>query len=259
MKRIKQYLLSLFAILFFVGCAKDPALFTETDGLYFDTPDGNIYYSFAKYPNKVVDTIQIPIIVFGNNAGTARPISIEDLTGADFTAVKGVHFKLVNNPLMPANAYKTTLPVVVYRTPDLESNTVKFALKINQNSAFPGKGITAQQSVTINLAYIQQPASWGTLTGLPFAGYSTNFGTWTKTKYKLILDALYDPVKGESITEFPEGSRFVGQHPVAYDHYVAIVRNYIRENYPGNYGGTGATLRDPDANNQLIQVGPANY
>lgn len=259
MKSIKSYLPLFFAILLFVGCEEDPTLFAETDGLSFGTSDPNIYYSFAKYPTKLTDTVQIPINVFGNAAATARPIDIEILTGADLTAVAGVHFKVLGNNVIPANSFKTIIPVVVYRTVDLESTTVKFALKIKQNSAFPGAGITTQQSVTINLAYIQQPATWGTLTGSAFAGYNTNFGTWTKTKYKLILEALYDPIKGETITEFPIGSRFAGQHPVAYDHYVAAVRNYIKINYPGNYGGPGATLKDPDANNQVIQVGPANY
>ncbi|MOA44232.1 hypothetical protein D3C78_1664710 [compost metagenome] len=89
-----------------------------------------------------------------------------------------------------------------------------------------------------------------------FAGYKDNFGTWTKTKYKLILDALYDPKTGTTVTEFP-GSRFLP--PVLYNQYVAIVRNYIKANYPGNYGGSGATLLDPDNNNMPVQVGPANY
>ncbi|WP_029277071.1 DUF4843 domain-containing protein [Pedobacter borealis] len=259
MKNLKSYLPALFAVLFFVGCAKDPALFTESDGLSFGTTDPNIYYSFAKYPTKLIDTLQIPINVFGNAAATARPISIEVLNSPDLNAVQGVHFKLLSNPVIPANSFKTNISIAVYRTIDLEAATVKFALKIKPNDAFPGNGISAQQSLTINLAYIQQPVTWGTLTGLPFAGYSTNFGTWTKTKYKLILEALYDPLKGETVTEFASGNRFAGQHPIIYDQYVAVVRNYIRVNYPGNYGGSGATLKDPDANNQLIQVGPANY
>lgn len=256
MKRLKPYLLSFFAILFFAGCEKDPALFKEADGLYFAATDGSIYYSFAKYPKKLIDTVRIPVNVFGDAAATDRAISVENVSSADLNAVEGVHFKLPATMVMPANAYKTTIPVVVYRTPDLESIAVKFKLKINQNAAFSGSGITNQQTVMVNLAYIQQPATWGTMTGVYFAGYSTNFGTWTKTKYKLILDALYDPVKGETVTEFP-GNRT--QPPVIYNQYVIIVRNYIRVNYPGNYGGVGAKLLDPDANNQPVQVGPANY
>nr|WP_199077323.1 DUF4843 domain-containing protein [Pedobacter sp. ASV19] len=252
-------LLFFFVLPFFMGCEKAPALFSESDGLYFGTTDGNIYYSFAKYPRKLIDTIQIPVNVFGNASATDRSISIENVKSGDFNAIEGQHFKLISNVVMPANTYKTMVPVIVYRTPDLESSTVQFKLKIDKNAGFPGDGITNQQSVTVNLAYIQQPATWGTFTGLPFAGYSTNFGTWTRTKYKLILDALYDPEKGEAITEFPIGNRFAGQHPILYDQYVIMVRNYIRTNYPGNYGGSGAVLRDPDANNQPIQVGPANY
>ncbi|MBB2147388.1 DUF4843 domain-containing protein [Pedobacter gandavensis] len=259
MKPYPAYLFFLVFIPFFMGCEKQPQLFEESDGLYFGTASPNFYYSFAKFPRKLIDTIQIPINVFGNAAGTERAISIENIKSAEFEAVEGVHFKLLSDVKIPANAFKATVPVAVYRTPELETKGLKFKLAINKNAAFPGTGITSQQEVTVNLTYIQQPASWGTLTGNPFAGYSANFGSWTKTKYKLILDALYDPLTGTTVTEFPEGNRFTGQHPVAYDHYVAIVRNYIRLNYPGNYGGVGASIKDPDANNQPVQVGPSNY
>ncbi|MNR23793.1 hypothetical protein D3C85_1408340 [compost metagenome] len=144
----------------------------------------------------------------------------------------------------------------MYRTPDLEENIVKFKLKINQNDVFPSEGITNQQTITINLAYIQKPASWGTPTGSEYAAAMTNFGSWTKTKYKVILEALYDAEKGETITEFPGGR---AQPPVMYAQYLSIVRNYIRVNYPGNYDGVGLKLLDPDANNQPVRVGPANY
>ncbi|WP_222536872.1 DUF4843 domain-containing protein [Pedobacter polysacchareus] len=259
MQSLKSYLLLSFVLLFFSGCEKDPAVFVEEDGLYFAATNGSFYYTFAKYPRKLVDTIQIPLNVFGNAAPVDRVVSLEKITSDEFNAVEGKHFKFADQVIIPANAFKGTIPVVFYRTPDLELNSVKFKLSINKNAAFPGSGITSQQSITVKLGYLQQPDTWGTLAGSPFAGFSGNFGTWTKTKYKLILDALYDEEKGETIAEFPEGSRFVGQHPPIYDQYVAIVRNYIRIHYPGNYGGTGAVLRDPDANNQLILVGPANY
>ena len=117
--------------------------------------------------------------------------------------------------------------------------------------------------IKIKTAYLQKPPTWGEPTGFPWAGYINNFGTWTRTKYKVILDALYDPVGDTTITEFPLGTRAVNQFPPVYTQYLQIVKNYIRTNYPGNYStpiGIGATLRDPDMpNNPVIQVGPANY
>jgi hypothetical protein len=84
-------------------------------------------------------------------------------------------------------------------------------------------------------------------------------GTWTKTKYKLILEALYDKASDTTVSEFPS-SRFGS--PAIYIQYLQLTKNYIRTKYPGNYStpvGIGATLRDPDAGNAVIQVGPANY
>jgi hypothetical protein len=255
MKKIFLFLLPVIVILSFIGCVKNPELYSQTDGLYFGAD--SVAYSFALYPQKTIDTVHIPVNVLGKPLGVDRPISVSIATGPLYNAVSGVHYKLLSNPVMPANAVTTTIPVVVYRTPDLDSTAVKFAFKINQNSGFPGQGITANQTVIVNLAYIQKPATWGTLTGLPWAGYSANFGTWTKTKYKLILAALYNPATGTTVTEFPVGSRFAP--PLIYSQYLALVRDYILTNYPGNYGLPGATLTDPDANNQVIKVGPANY
>jgi len=109
------------------------------------------------------------------------------------------------------------------------------------------------------VGYLQKPPTWGEIGGSQWAGYSSNFGTWTKTKYKVILDALYDPTSDTTVSEFP-ANRFAA--PAVYLQYLQLVKNYIRTKYPGNYStplGVGPTLRDPDANNAVIQVGPANY
>ena len=84
-------------------------------------------------------------------------------------------------------------------------------------------------------------------------------GTWTRTKYKVVLDALYDPVSDTTVSEFPYGR---SQPPAIYIQYLQLVKNYIRTKYPGNYSfprGIGATLRDPDNKDSVIQVGPSNY
>jgi hypothetical protein len=261
MKSGLQYFTAFLLILFFFGCKEDPALFTGSDGLYFGTADTTISYSFAKYPKKVKDTINVPVSILGNPAATDRSFSVEVIPStADGIAIEGTHFKMPGNLSIPAKAVVGIIPVVVYRTPDLEAGKqVKINIRLKKDQNFPADGINAKQKLTINLAYIQKPDSWGEFTGTVtgfFAGYQTNFGTWSPTKYKVILDALYDPATGVTVTEFP-GSRF--SPPVTYNLYVATVRNYIKTNYPGNYGLGGAVLNDPDNGNKPIQVGPANY
>lgn len=253
-----QYIAAVCCFLF-AACQEDPALFSEADGVYFNT-DTLLTYSFAKYPRKTTDTIQIPVNVLGNSSGNDRPIGFEVMQLTANNAIEGIHFKILTDAKVPGNKFAGTIPVVIYRTEDLDTgNVARFSIRLKQNADFPAQGIASGQKLTVSLSYIQQPLTWGEFLGNKtgqFAGYKDNFGTWTKTKYKLILDALYDPKTGTTITEFP-GSRFLP--PVLYNQYVAVVRNYIKTNYPGNYGGSGATLLDPDNNNMPVQVGPANY
>jgi hypothetical protein len=261
MKMKRSYILIFLTGIFFYSCEEKPTLYNETDGLYFGTADTIMSYSFAKYPKKEIDTIHVPVQVLGSTSLADRSIDINLLQQAgDSAAVEGVHFKLVADPKVAANSVTGTVPIVVYRTADLESGKmVRFAIQLKLNNDFPSQGIASKQKLIVNLAYIQRPLNWGEFTGAItgyFAGYKDNFGTWTPTKYKLILDALYDPTTGTTVTEFPV-SRF--SPPIVYNHYVAIVRNYIKTHYPGNYGLAGAVLLDPDNDNLPIQVGPANY
>lgn len=264
MKIINYYTLTFLISLLFCSCEEKPTLFTEDDAIYFGTADSVMAYSFAKYPLRVKDTIFVPVNVLGNAVSIDRSITVEVLkanAGDENAAIEGHHFEIIGEQAkVAAHTVNGQLPIVVYRTQDLdEGNVVNFAIRLKRDNDFPAEGIGRNQKLTISLAYLQEPASWGEFTGAItgfFAGYSTNFGTWSPTKYKLILDALYDPETETTITEFP-GSRF--GPPVLYNHYVAIVRNYIKVNYPGNYGGAGAVLNDPDFENKPIQVGPANY
>jgi len=259
MKKGIFYIIIFAAILPFAGCKEDvPTIFAEPDGIYFSAPADSITYTFAKYPNRLIDTLKIPVTVLGNAAGKDRTITIEKLSGTDINGTEGVHYKLLQPYTLPAGKVSTVLPVVIYRTGDMDSLSINFKFQLKANENFVS-GISAKTSLKIKVGYLQKPPTWGDFTGLPWAGYSTNLGTWTKTKYKVVLDALYDPVSDTTITEFPFSRT---GPPAIYIQYLQLVKNYIRTKYPGNYStpiGIGATLRDPDANNNVIQVGPANY
>ncbi len=239
--------------------------FEEPDAVYFGNPTvigtANMLtnYTFAKYPNKTADTIKIPVSLLGDPAGQDREISVVAVDSSIVTAHPGIEYKLLPPYKMPANTVSTTIPVVVYRTPGMDSLTYTLLLKIEGNHELQA-GISAQTMYRINIAFLQKPADWDIYAGSEgWAKYPANFGTWTRTKYKVVLDALYSPTGDTSITNFP-GQRF--QPPAIFAQYLIIVRNYIKTNYPGNYStplGIGPTLRDPDANNAVIQVGPANY
>jgi hypothetical protein len=235
-----------------------PTVFAEPDGIYFSAPADSMTYTFAKYPNRLSDTLKIPVTVLGKAAGTDRTISLEKLSGVDINGTEGVHYKLLQPYTIPAGKVSTMLPVVIYRTGDMDSLSINFKFQLKANENFVS-GISAKTSLKIKVGYLQKPPTWGDLTGLQWAGYSLNMGTWTRTKYKVVLDALYDPVSDTTVSEFPYGR---SQPPAIYIQYLQLVKNYIRTKYPGNYSfprGIGATLRDPDNKDSVIQVGPSNY
>jgi len=257
MKKGIFYLILFAAIL--PGCKEDvPTIFAEPDGIYFSAPADSITYTFAKYPNRVSDTLKIPVTVLGNPSGTDRTITIEKLTGTDINGTEGVHYKLLQPYTIPAGKVTTMLPVVIYKTGDMDSLWINFKFQLKANENFVS-GISAKTSLKIKVGFLQKPSSWGEYNGFQWAGNSAEFGTWTKTKYKVILDALYDPVSDTTVSEFPY---LKVAAPAIYIQYLQLVRNYIRTNYPGNYSeprGIGATLRDPDNRDSVIRVGPANY
>jgi hypothetical protein len=259
MKKIIVYIAIITALFPFIGCKEDvPTLFNEPDGIYFSTTTDSLFYSFAKYPNRLSDTVRIPVTVLGKPAGTDRNIHIVSATGADVNATEGVHYKLLSPFTLPAGKISTMIPVLVNKTTDMDSLIINFRLQLQSTDQFI-TGISAKTSIKVSVAFLQKPPSWGEFTGTQWAGFSANFGTWTKTKYKVVLQALYDPVSDTTVSEFPY-TRFAA--PAVSLQYLALVRNYIRTNYPGNYSnpvGIGPTLRDPDAGNNVIVVGPANY
>ncbi|HEX6181576.1 MAG TPA: DUF4843 domain-containing protein [Chitinophagaceae bacterium] len=259
MKKIIQYIILAVAVIAIASCEEDvPTLFNESDGIYFSAKEDSLFYSFAKYPNRLTDTVKLSVTVLGQAAGVDRTITVEKGTGVDINGTENIHYKLLPPYKLPAGQVSTTIPVVVFRTGDLDSLKINFRLQLKENEHFKS-GISSKTSMKVSVAFLQKPPSWGEIGGIQWAGFSANFGTWTKTKYKVILDALYDPVSDSTVSEF-NFSRF--GPPAISLQYMTMVKNYLRTNYPGNFSvpvGIGPTLRDPDANNNVVLVGPANY
>src|SRR6478609_8693832 len=120
-KEIISILLITFVITFVACSPVSPTMFDEPDAVYFNASADSMAYTFAKYPNRTTDTIKIPVNILGSPVATDREILVESLTGIDVNAKEGVHYKLLAPYKMPANKVSTLIPVVVYRTGDLDS------------------------------------------------------------------------------------------------------------------------------------------
>ena len=259
MKKGIIYIILLAITLPFVSCEEDvPLLFAEPDGIYFSANADSLYYTFAKYPNRTVDTLKISVTVLGKAADKDRVINVDKVTDSGFNGSEGIHYKLLPPYTLPAGKISTVIPVVVYKTGDMDSLFINFKLKLSENENFIS-GISSKAFMRIKLGYLQKPPTWGEFGGSQWAGFNTNMGTWSKAKYKVILGALYDPITDTTVSEFPY-SRFGA--PAMSIQYLQLVRNYLRTKYPGNFTsprGMGATLRDPDNKDSVVLVGPANY
>ena len=57
----------------FVACKQDvPQMYDQEDGIYFSAVTDSLSYTFAKYPNRTVDTIKLPVTVLGDPLGMDR-------------------------------------------------------------------------------------------------------------------------------------------------------------------------------------------
>jgi hypothetical protein len=266
----KMFLLGgiMIVLLAGAGCKPEsPTLFTSPASLYFGAPNvfslnytSGTQFSFATYPHRTVDTFLVQITLSGTPSPKDRSFSVVPLDTTAANAVEGTDYLLQPSYTLPANAASVNIPVILYRTPILDSVATNFYLKVVPNKDFSAS-TNAQSVYNIQVTYLQKPSTWDLMpsgvTG--WAGVKTNFGTWTKTKYLLILNALYNPVTDSSVANFPYYSA-AGQYPPVFTQYLQLVKNYLNLNYPGNYGGVGPTLRDPDApNDTTIKVGPADY
>jgi len=245
MKKIVISIAALAGIWFYTACSpKKPGLFEQKNGIYFGAASDSLTYSFAKYPKRLTDTLRIPVKVLGDAPSSDKTFSMETATDAGLTGIEGVHYKLLNPYTMPAGQVVTTAPVVIYRTPTMDTAIFSFKIQLKANEDFE-TGIITKSAYLIKLSYLQKPSYWGN--GKDWPSLLTNFGTWTRAKYKVILDALYDPINDSTVTEF-EFPRSGTPSPISVI-YLQTVKNYIRTNYPGNVStpvGIGNTLRDPD-------------
>lgn len=251
-----------------VGCKQDlPVSFSQNNALYFGpaaTISGNFtgltQFSFAQYPHRTVDTLMVRVSLLGNISSTDRTFTVATIDTPIANATEGTDYQLQPSYTLPANATYVNIPVILYRSHTLDSTAYSFFLEVVPNQNFAT--VNNRQAVyNVQATYLQKPSTWDVMpsgvTG--WAKYSNNLGTWTKTKYQVVLNALYSQTGDTSIASFPYAYSVA---PAIYTQYLQMVKNYILANYPGNYSkplGVGPTLTDPDANNAYIQVGPANY
>ena len=156
MKKAFLYIIIAAGIIPFAACKEDvPTLFNEHDGVYFSGAD-SLYYTFAKYPSRAADTVRLPVTVLGQPAATDRTIAVEKGSGAEVNATENVHYKFLPPYVLPAGQISTTIPVVIYRTRDLDSVKMNFRVQLKENEYFKS-GISSKTAMRVSVAFLQKP------------------------------------------------------------------------------------------------------
>lgn len=217
MKKINTILCLLGLSCMFVACQRDMMTYQGTESVWFAVQNGDSWGSVNSWPyvpftnvefvKTTSNQVNVNILVraTGATCDHARTIDFKVLTEKS-NGVQGTHFDLSGNSVeLPAGAVETTIPVTVYRTPDMQKDTVKICLQLVENQDFSlifrswenpkdlttgdiYEGYDASCHTIVCTDILAQPAVWlGSIKdGMDF----NTFGGFTPKKFRLIQEVM---------------------------------------------------------------------
>lgn len=206
MKKI-AYILSI--IFWGIACQTEdiPLFSVEESGIYFQrvssytwggtavTYTDSMVFSFASASAKMTEVKDVAhVVTMGKVKEFDRPFKVViDKEGT--TATEGVHYKVdLENLVVKAGESEAKIPITIYRTPDLLTNTFRIKLRLEENEYF-------KLLITDYLNTNQWNSSGDTLNGTTYLfvfneTYSEPwyyqlfggeyFGTWTPNKFVVL-------------------------------------------------------------------------
>lgn len=207
MKHIKKYIGLILTISLLYSC-KESNLIT-----YPEESGGNNIYFLEKFDSKASDSLMRPISL------GLTPESVKDslltivvqTTGiisdqdrkfrveANDTSsmVRGVHYDILNDPIIPANETSGNISIILYRTADLLEKRAYLKLELKDNEHFQ----TGIKTIT-NVTHIQDllsfhiylddlfpvPYLWTSYSGKTFI--INQWGEYSRKKVELMLEVL---------------------------------------------------------------------
>lgn len=222
--KLSSYILSIStALMLLTACKKAEELrYQEDPRIYFSkfvvNADSTIY-SFAVQPaTKTFDTVRMTMRIMGSAVDHDREINLQ--VDDSSTGKRGYHFDL--GPLvMPANAYQTTIPVILYRKQGLQDSMVNIYFTVVESKDFkpgfddkPGttyKKTRLQYKVSFN-DYLVKPSRWD-------ASLASYLGDYSETKFRFIIQYTAKTTWESALDTTPGIMNFV----------VTTVKNALRE------------------------------
>ncbi|MCK9304352.1 MAG: DUF4843 domain-containing protein [Bacteroidales bacterium] len=197
-----KYSLSILAIIAGISSCQEKIVnkFEGESSLFFFRGSSNskgapqtdsVFYSFfLTESTKNEDTVWVDIMLTGLPSESDRVIPVVQTSAAEAGAAQaGVHYVAFDDPafakylVLPANRVSVAFPVIVKRTPEMESSEFRLDMELTSNDHFIA-GIKDRTKYSVKItAMAVKPALWDVLNS-----YLSIFGPWGQAKMKFIID-----------------------------------------------------------------------
>ncbi|ETN94971.1 DUF4843 domain-containing protein [Zhouia amylolytica] len=207
MKTILNYLVVIVVFVSAISCSEDAIdTYKGKDSIYFTwavdgLKSGSIVtymdstgYSFAFDPIDVQSVVyKLPVSVQGNVSDKDRVINVKVSEAS--TAVEGTHFELPEQVIFHANQAVDSIPLTLFRSPDLKIDTLRVVLELLPNENFD---IDMKNKVTDELTQEKRDFTVFELAAddifkTPSYWFETYLGTYTLKKADLMQELLGIP------------------------------------------------------------------
>ena len=169
--------------------------------IYTALGNDSIVYSFALYPDKEEDVVEIPFKLVGLVSGQNRGVKVE-VVKEETTAKENDNFVIVTSEL-PADSLKATLKIRVKKTPDLETRDLDVKFRLGSNDYFAAAPIDENMYRIVLTNRLANPKGWafGEYSRvkhqfvIQILGIATDYDKWTQSEKihytSILVDALY--------------------------------------------------------------------
>jgi hypothetical protein len=164
---MKKIVYSFFAtVITLAACNKaDLTTYQTNDNIYFDLdPAGNrdsILYTFAYYPDRLQDTVFVPVRISGIRVDQNRSYKVKVIDSAT-TAIANQHYEpFKDSYVLPAGAGSAALPVVLFNNdPELVNRSFAITIELVPTEDF---GADLKQIITARIVFsnkLEKPKWW---------------------------------------------------------------------------------------------------
>ena len=157
---LNRLLLLVFLGIMSYSCDQEETMIFDTAGsVYFTISDYS--YSFLDYPGKEIDTIKLPVQIFGKTAEVDRFVKIELVTD-DTSKVNTAPEELYNliGGIVPANEQLGSVSLELKHADALKDSVFVFYVRIIPNDDFKDVSYNSRIVEVLFTAKEIQPANW---------------------------------------------------------------------------------------------------